>query len=1015
MRQEVRLFIGDREVEFSTPPQILFNYTQNDLTNPSVVKNSYTKTVKIEGTPNNNDIFGHFWDLQRIQSYGTDSLTQTGFNAAKKVDFTLFYNGEIYESGYIKLDKVIRNGNHTEMECTLYGGIGGFFFDMTYDNEGNKLKLSALQYTEDGDDTEFDMVISKETLAQAWDEIYSNYSMYSAINFMPAYEGDPDNFDTDKCVVNFNNAAIFSAVTSGGTTYTAKNGYGLGTLPEKMDMWATRDIRSYLVRPVLSLKRFFEAIQRHAASKGYELELDGDFFNFDNPYYADSWITLPLLSEMKLNGTNMESATQLTPSVSQTITYNGWYNTDYKITTNPEMPLGTSNVTLDMDLIVSGRTGITSDLYSSAYIAGVRNFAGFAVQLLAYEGASTDSPLVTASTAMFVTSKVGSDYLKVEETTWVPAGTGEYQYVFGNWERTGSGTWKWSSPLQLNLELPSNYGSLYLRVISLANIETVTTYSGQQAKSYGYRRGRGYTTTSLTGSTSANTTDTRHYKESVFSGATLSAKAKSETAGFSGAHVSKQVLLNMDNTPCDYLLSYCKMFNLYFLKEPNSNKVQILMRGNFYDTGNTVNVNNLIDRNSEIKITPVPYESMWYNLSQEQVAGGFSKQYENTYGVKYGTQRINTGYEFEVDEKQILTNNVYHSAVEGTEKSRYYLAPLHFAPSNEMPAYVLQGFKYMLYSGDSTYEVDMGYRAYDFPPLDKELYYDLFPKVQFRDADRKAVDGKNVLVFFNGYQDCENASGVSIPYWITDDLGGAMGSLNDQKPCWIYTEDEYDKNGRQIAIKTYNLPKFQRNITGWHGNIMRSWEFGAPRQLFTDNSYWVDQAGIYYSFWRDYLKDFYHTDTRVVECKMLMEQRPNTDWLRRFYWWDNSLWRLNKINEWNVSSHEPTSVEFVRIQNLENYSSDPVNSVPTITLNLSKYTADATGDTISAYITVSDGGGWYFENWSEELTLSTDHGVGDTTVTITVAANQTAEPRELIMYVLADNSFASATITQAAG
>ena len=53
MRQAIRLFIGDREVEFSTPPQILFNYTQNDLTNPSVVKNSYTKTVKIEGTPNN--------------------------------------------------------------------------------------------------------------------------------------------------------------------------------------------------------------------------------------------------------------------------------------------------------------------------------------------------------------------------------------------------------------------------------------------------------------------------------------------------------------------------------------------------------------------------------------------------------------------------------------------------------------------------------------------------------------------------------------------------------------------------------------------------------------------------------------------------------------------------------------------------------------------------------------------------------------------------------------------------
>ena len=90
MRQEVRLFVEGREVEFATPPQILFTYTQNELTNPAVIKNSYTKTIKIEGTPNNNDIFGHIWDLSRIQSYGEGNYTQTLFNAAKKAEFTLF-------------------------------------------------------------------------------------------------------------------------------------------------------------------------------------------------------------------------------------------------------------------------------------------------------------------------------------------------------------------------------------------------------------------------------------------------------------------------------------------------------------------------------------------------------------------------------------------------------------------------------------------------------------------------------------------------------------------------------------------------------------------------------------------------------------------------------------------------------------------------------------------------------------------------------------------------------------
>ena len=1011
MRQEVRLFVEGREVEFATPPQILFTYTQNELTNPAVIRNSYTKAIKIEGTPNNNDIFGHIWDLSRIQSYGEGNYTQTLFNAAKKAEFKLFYNGEIYESGYLKLEKIIKNGNHITMDAVLYGGLGGFFYDLTYDNEGNKLKLSDLQYLENGGDSEFDMVISKETLLEAWNGIYESGTKWAAVNFAPAYEGDPDNFDTDKCIVNFNNAAIFSAITSGETTYTANNGYSLGTLPEKMDMWATRDIRSYLVRPVLSVKYLFDAFVRYAASKGYELALDSDFFNLDNPYYVDAWVTLPRLSEMKLTGSDTSSRAEITLSVNNTLTQNGWYNTTYRIGT--DLPLGTTSIDLEMDFNVSGATAITQNLTTSAWIGGKRNFSGFAVQLIGFEGETTTSNIVTASPAYFLTSKVGDDYLKMEETSWRPQGAGGYKYDFGNWVHTGDGTWKWSNRLAFHMELPKTVGCFGLKIVAVANLETVQTNTGGSAQSYGTRRGKAYTSSQLNSSTKANTTTTILDKNIIFNNGSLYAYSQNESAGFSGAHVGKKTMLNVDQTPCDWLLSYCKMFNLYFLKDPNNKKIQLLMRGNFYDTGTTVDVNDLIDRGSDIEITPIPYESMWYNLSQEQVAGGFSQQYENTFGTKYGTQRINTGYEFDVEEKKILDGNVFKSAVEGTEKSRYYLAPERFAPSNQMPAYILQGFKYLLYNGEQTYEVDMEQRAWQFKPLDKELYYDLFPKPQFRDGDRKAVDGKNVLLFFAGFKDCKNADGTEIPYWLTDDLG-TMGTLNDQKPCWIYTEDEYDAKNKKIAIKVTQLPQFQRNMIGGSGNVWLSWDFGAPRQSFIDNAFWVNEAGIYYSFWRNYLKDFYSTDTRVVKCKMLIEKRPNPDMLRKFYWFDNARWRLNKIDEWNVSSHDTTSVEFVRVSDLEAYTSVPVTKNVTITVHLSKNTASKDGDTIEAYVHVSDGGGWDVEGYSEGLLdLSAMHGVGDTTVTVTVHPNDSGSERELFIYFMADNSLAKVFITQA--
>ena len=137
--------------------------------------------------------------------------------------------------------------------------------------------------------------------------------------------------------------------------------------------------------------------------------------------------------------------------------------------------------------------------------------------------------------------------------------------------------------------------------------------------------------------------------------------------------------------------------------------------------------------------------------------------------------------------------------------------------------------------------------------------------------------------------------------------------------------------------------------------------------------------------------------------------------LRKFYWFDNARWRLNKIDEWNLSSHDKTSVEFVRVSDLEAYTSTPVTTAPTITVHLSKDTANKNGDIIEAYVHVSDGGSWYVEGYSEDgLGLSAMNGVGDTTVTITVYSNPNGSERELYVYFMADNAFAKVLITQAA-
>ena len=98
-RPFVELYINEQKVYFKEPPEIFVTYAHTDLHNPTVVKNSFTKTVTIEGTPENNRIFNNFYDLKRINN---NEL----FNPSRKETFTLYRNGEPMETGYVKLDKV---------------------------------------------------------------------------------------------------------------------------------------------------------------------------------------------------------------------------------------------------------------------------------------------------------------------------------------------------------------------------------------------------------------------------------------------------------------------------------------------------------------------------------------------------------------------------------------------------------------------------------------------------------------------------------------------------------------------------------------------------------------------------------------------------------------------------------------------------------------------------------------------------------------------------------------------
>jgi hypothetical protein len=306
MKRNVSLYIADTKVDLDDASLILFNYTKDDLTNPTVVKNSYSHSVKLKGTPTNNKLFGEIFRLDRQTLY-SDRYNGAFFDPMRKTPFKIFdETSALLESGYVKLTGVSRNNNQIEYSVTLYGGIGSFFYSLSYTEEGNTRTLADMKFVhKDGAVKKlFDCKLTKDMLQHAWNTLKDPSTMpnghcWDIINFAPCYNGLPSDFDANKALVSGYYYQFNLANQEDGITYTVKDGCTsrLVTMANKHTEWEVRNIRPYLQRPVVRIKAIFESIKEWAKESGYTFELDPDFFNANNPMYWDSWITLPIVKK----------------------------------------------------------------------------------------------------------------------------------------------------------------------------------------------------------------------------------------------------------------------------------------------------------------------------------------------------------------------------------------------------------------------------------------------------------------------------------------------------------------------------------------------------------------------------------------------------------------------------------------------------------------------------------------------------------------------------------------------
>lgn len=140
---------------------------------------------------------------------------------------------------------------------------------------------------------------------------------------------------------------------------------------------------------------------------------------------------------------------------------------------------------------------------------------------------------------------------------------------------------------------------------------------------------------------------------------------------------------------------------------------------------------------------------------------------------------------------------------------------------------------------------------------------------------------------------------------LTDDDQDIYDLLNGGKPCWDMR--------RNVGVDFNSYPHFSR----WKGSD--SLEFGTPMELADPLPAYPSNT-IYERCWKTYIADRYDKDTSVVSVKVdLKGMKVGQGLLKNFYWFDGSVWVLNKVNNYSLTTFDPVECEFVRVQDMDNY------------------------------------------------------------------------------------------------
>lgn len=168
----MEIYIEGQKLDVSKGEASLLTFAIDDIKDFSSRNTTFSKTIVLPGTANNNRLFGSIFDVKIQNPYNSEQdNVGTNFNASVGASCLIFQDRLQVFKGTLRMLEVVIDNNQIEYEVSVFGELGGLVAAL-----GN-LRLEDLDFSD------YDHIWNVANITGTWDNINGSGYYYPLIDY----------------------------------------------------------------------------------------------------------------------------------------------------------------------------------------------------------------------------------------------------------------------------------------------------------------------------------------------------------------------------------------------------------------------------------------------------------------------------------------------------------------------------------------------------------------------------------------------------------------------------------------------------------------------------------------------------------------------------------------------------------------------------------------------------------------------------------------------------------------